>query len=81
MTSFRTNNAVAFTTGQSGSLQNAWGILATTGSTGTLTLQGGNPTMLGSYATMSIADVATGQPFPCFVRNVTVTAGKVYILA
>jgi hypothetical protein len=81
MTNFRTSNAATYTTGQSGSLQNAWGILATTGSTGVLTLDGGNPTLRGAYATMSIAHIANGFPFPCYVRSVSVTAGTVYVLA
>jgi hypothetical protein len=81
MSYFRTNNAITLTSGQSGSLRNAWGVLATTGSTGTLTLAGGNEMLTGSYATMSIAHIANGQPFPCYVRNVSVTAGTVYVLA
>lgn len=81
MTNYRTSNALKLTTGQSGTLTNAWGILVVSGTTGTLTLDGGNPTLRGTYATMSIDHIAAGQPFPCYVRNVSVNAGTVYVLA
>ena len=81
MSFFRTNNAITLTAGQSGSTKNAWGVLPVSGATGTLTLNGGNPHLTGSYATMSIAHLSPGVPFPCFVRSVSVTAGTVYVLA
>ena len=81
MTTYRTSNAITLTNGQSGSLRNAWGILAVSGAIGTLTLEGGNALLTGNYATMSIAHIANGQPFPCYVRNVSVTSGTVYVLA
>jgi hypothetical protein len=81
MTNYRTSNVLTLTNGQSGTLKNAWGILATSGSTGTLTLEGGNPLGTGTYASMSINHIANGQPFPCYVRNVSVTTGTVYVLA
>jgi len=81
MTNYRTSNAILVASGSTGTLKNAWGILAVTGAAGTLTLEGGNPLGTGSYATMSIAHIANGQPFPCYVRSVTVSAGTVYLLA
>ena len=80
MSFFRTNNAATFTSGSSGSVANAWGILPASGATGTLTLQ---PTTLGgaTATTMSIAHLAPGVPFPCYLRSVSVTAGTVYVLA
>jgi hypothetical protein len=83
MTNYRVSNALTLTNGQSGTLANAWGIMVASGAAaaGTLTLEGGNPTLRGTYATMSIAHIAPGQPFPCYVRNVSVSSGTVYILA
>jgi hypothetical protein len=80
MSFYKTNNVLALTTGQSGSLPNAWGILPVSGATGTLQLERRN-FATGSYTTMSIAHIAAGVPFPCFVTGVSVTAGTVYVLA
>jgi hypothetical protein len=84
MTNYRAFNARVFTTGQTGSLDRAWGILRDSSGAGTLYLEGqvngiGTPTA--SFATMSIADIQSNQPFPCYVRKVEVSAGRVYILA
>ena len=81
MTNYRVSNVLAVASGSTGSLKNAWGILAVSGTAGTLTLDGGNPLGTGTYATMSIGHIAVGQPFPCYVRTVAVTAGTVYLLA
>jgi len=80
MSFFKTNNVTTLTAGQSGSISNGWGILPVSGATGTLTLQ---PTTLGgsTATTINIAHLAAGVPFPCSMRNVTVNAGTVYILA
>ena len=80
MTNYRANNVLQLNNGQSGSLSNAWGILVASGTTGTLTLQ---PATLGgsTFTTMSISHIAAGQPFPCYPRTVSVTAGTVYVLA
>lgn len=80
MSHLRTHNILRLVANQSGSLINAWGILPVSGAVGVLTLQ---PNSLGAvpYTSMSIADLAPGIPFPCFVRNVSVSAGTVYILA
>lgn len=85
MTNYRAFKALAVTTGQTGSLDNAWGILRNSSGAGTLFLEGYTGIYTNSssvqYATMSIADVAAGQPFPCYVRKVEVSAGTVYLLA
>lgn len=80
MSFFRTNNVTTYTNGQSGTATNAWGVLVASGSTGTLTLQ---PTTLGgaTATTINIAHLAPGVPFPCYIRNVSVTTGTVYVLA
>ena len=80
MVNYRIYNAKEFTAGQSGSLAKAWGILPTSGSTGTLTLERASFST-GSYTTMSIAHLTPGIAFPCFVTSVSVTAGTVYVLA
>lgn len=84
MTNYRAFNTRVFTTGQTGSLDRAWGILRDSSGAGTLYLEGQSAqhgTPAASYATMSIADIQANQPFPCYVRRVEVSAGKVYILA
>ena len=80
MSIFRTNNAITLTAGQTGSIANAWGILPVSGATGVLTIQ---PQTLGgpTATTMSIAHLAPGVPFPCYVRSVAVGSGTVYVLA
>lgn len=84
MTNYRAFNAVPIGTGQTGSLERAWGVLRNSSGAGTLYLEAqvsGKNTPTASYATMSIGDIAAGQPFPCHVRKVEVSAGTVYILA
>lgn len=84
MTNYRAFNALSVSSGQTGSLDRAWGILRNSTATGTLYLEAqitGKNTPTASYATMSIADIVAGQPFPCHVRKVEVSAGTVYILA
>lgn len=84
MTNYRVYNTKVFTTGQSGSLDRAWGVLRDSSGAGTLYLEGtiaGHGTPTATYASMSIADIAANQPFPCYVKRIEVTAGKVYILA
>jgi hypothetical protein len=52
-----------------------WGVLPVSGVTGTITLEG-NTTI--SLATLNVA----GEPFPCYVKSITVTnGGSVYVLA
>lgn len=84
MTNYKAFNVLPVGTGQTGSLDRAWGILRNSSGAGTLYLEGqvtGQNTPTASYATMSIADIAAGQPFPCYVRKVEVSAGTVYVLA
>lgn len=74
------NNVLTLTSGQSGSLKNAFGILPASGATGTLTLERNIGIATGSYTTINIAHLTPGIPFHCFVTNVSVTAGTVYVL-
>ena len=82
MSFYKTTTTLALTTGQSGSLEGAWGVLPATGTSpaGTITLQ---PTTLGgrTFPTMSIAHLALGVPFVANIRSVSVSAGTVYVLA
>jgi hypothetical protein len=84
MTNYRAFTSRVFTTGQTGSLDRSWGILRDSSGAGVLYLEGqvsGVNTPTASYATMSIADIQANQPFPCYVKKVEVSGGKVYILA
>jgi len=86
MSNYRAFSALAVNANQTGSLDRAWGILRNSTATGILRLEGKTAGFLSGstgsvYASMSIADIAAGQPFPCYVRSVEVTAGTVYILA
>jgi hypothetical protein len=80
MSYYRTNNVLQLNTGQSGSLPTAWGILAVSGAIGTLQLEK-RYFATGSYTTMSLAHITPGIPFPCYVTDVKVTTGTVYVLA
>jgi hypothetical protein len=85
MTNYRAFNALTVGSGQTGSLDRAWGILRSSSGAGVLYLEAKSGSLNNSvYApnvTMSIADIAAGQPFPCHVKKVEVSAGTVYILA
>ena len=51
-----------------------WGVLKTTAATsGSITLD--------DSTTIKIEHLAVGQPFPCYVKRVAVSAGSIYILA
>ncbi|NBW58813.1 hypothetical protein EBR43_13775 [bacterium] len=82
MSFYKTTTTLALTAGQSGSLAGNWGVLPAAGTSpaGTITLQ---PTTLGgtTFPTMSIAHLATGVPFVCNLRSISVTGGTVYLLA
>ena len=93
-TNLRVSNVITLTTGQSASvgtlnwLPQAWGVLRGASGAGSITLQGVGTSSVNvpgpamQYATMSIADaLIVGEPFPCYVRQVTCTAGTVYLLA
>lgn len=81
MSYYKTTAATTFTTGQSGSVGGAWGVLPGYGTSpaGTITLQ---PTTLGgtTATTMSIAHLHPGQVFVCGISSISVSAGTVYVL-
>ena len=68
MVNYRAFNAKEFTTGQSGSLDRAWGIMVnTTICTGTLYLEGFTGT---SHTTMSLAYLPKNTPIPIYPANI-----------
>ena len=81
MSYYKATAATQYTTGQSGSVGGAWGILPAYGTSpaGTITLQ---PTTLGgsTFTTMSIAHLSPGEVFVCDIRSISVSAGTVYVL-
>lgn len=85
MTNYRTFTTLPVGSGQTGSLDRAWGILRSSSGAGVLYLEGKSGSLNNSiysvHTTMSIADIAAGEPFPCYVKRVEVSAGTVYILA
>jgi len=73
MTNYRAASAVEIT-GSATASSRAWGVLkSTTGTSGSITLD--------DRTTIKIEHLAVGQPFPCHVKSVSVSAGSVYILA
>lgn len=67
-TNYRIFNAKEITTGQSGSLDRAWGIMVnTTICTGTLYLEGFTGT---SHTTMSLAYLPKNTPIPIYPANI-----------
>ena len=81
MSNYRTYNAKLVTSGSAALIDRAWGVLPVSGVTGTITLEGfGTGSTV--YATISLAHLTAGEPFPCYVRSITVTnGGSVYVLA
>jgi hypothetical protein len=74
MVNYRAFDAKLVTSGSTSLIDRVWGILPVSGVTGTLTLEGGT--------TISLAHLTAGEPFPCYVKSVTVTnGGSVYVLA
>ena len=74
MVNYRAFNAKLVTSGSATLIDRVWGVLPVSGVTGTITLEGG--------ATISLAHLAAGESFPCYLRSVTVTnGGSVYVLA
>jgi hypothetical protein len=67
-TNYRIFNAKEITTGQSGSLDRAWGIMVNTSiCTGTLHLEGFTGT---SHTTMSLAYLPKNTPIPLYPANI-----------
>jgi hypothetical protein len=80
-TNYRAFNTKLVTSGSAALVDRAWGVLPVSGVTGTITLEGfGTGSTI--HPTIALEHLTSGQPFPCYVRNVTVTnGGSVYVLA
>ena len=78
---YRTFNTKLVTSGSSELVDRAWGVLPVSGVTGTITLEGfGTGSVV--HPTIALEHLTAGQPFPCYVRQITVTnGGSVYVLA
>lgn len=78
---YRTFNTKLVTSGSSALVDRAWGVLPVSGVTGTITLEGyGTGSIV--HPTIALEHLSPGIPFPCYVRQVTVTnGGSVYVLA
>jgi len=71
---YRAYSAKLVTSGSATLIDRVWGIMPVTGVTGTVTLEGNT--------TISLAHLTAGEPFPCYVKSITVTnGGSVYVLA
>ena len=89
MVNYRIFNAKEFTTGQSGSLANAWGVMrGSSVCSGSVVLEGivdsnysGSVQQTTNYSTLKLEYLAVGEPIPCYVKSITVTAGSAYLLA
>lgn len=81
MVNYRTFNAKLVTSGSTELVERAWGVLPVEGVAGTITLEGfGTGSTV--HPTIRLEHLTAGQPFPCYLRNVTVTnGGSVYVLA
>lgn len=81
MVNYRTFNAKLVTSGSAALVDRAWGVLPVSGVTGTITLEGyGTGSTV--HPTIKLEHLTAGEPFPCYVRAVTVTnGGSVYVLA
>ena len=89
MVNYRIFNAkefVAAGAGTSGSLESAWGVMRGSAiCSGSVTLEG-FVTPSGSMpnstrSTIKLEYLTQGEPIPCYVRSITVTAGSAYLLA
>lgn len=90
MTNYRIFNSKEFTAGQSGTLDRAWGVLVSKNgvTSGSITLEGvvdnnysGTIAQTGNHTTLKLEHLAVGEPIPCYVRSITVTAGSAYLLS
>jgi hypothetical protein len=81
MSNYRAFNAKLVTSGSTAIVEKAWGVLPVSGVTGTITLEGfGTGSTV--HPTIALEHLTAGQPFHCYLRNVTVTnGGSVYVLA
>jgi hypothetical protein len=89
MVNYRIFNAREYTAGQSGSLQNAWGVMRGSSiCSGSITLEGvvdnnvsGTIAQTSNRSTMKLEHLAIGEPVPCYVRSIIVTSGNAYLLS
>jgi len=89
MVNYRIFNAKEYTAGQSGSLERAWGVMRGSAiCSGSITLEGvvdnnlsGTIAQTSNHSTLKLEHLAVGEPVPCYVRSIVVTAGSAYLLA
>lgn len=89
MVNYRIFNAkefVAAGAGTSGSLENAWGVMRGSAvCSGSVTLEAfvtpSGSTPASTRSTIKLEYLTQGEPIPCYVRSITVTAGSAYLLA
>jgi hypothetical protein len=89
MVNYRIFNAkefVAAGAGTSGSLENAWGVMRGSAiCSGSVTLEAfvtpSGSTPVSTRSTLKLEYLTQGQPIPCYIRSITVTAGSAYLLA
>jgi hypothetical protein len=89
MVNYRIFNAkefVAAGAGTSGSLENAWGVMRGSAvCSGSVILEGfvtpSGSTPASTRSTIKLEYLTQGEPIPCYVRSITVTAGSAYLLA
>jgi hypothetical protein len=86
MTNYRIYNAKEFVAGASGSLSNAWGVMrASAICSGSVVLEGfvtaSNVFPDSPNSTIKLEHLAVGEPIPCYVKSITVTAGSAYLLS
>jgi hypothetical protein len=90
MVNYRIFNAKEFTTGQSGSLTNAWGVMVSKNgvTSGSVVLEGvvdgnysGSISQTNNRSTIKLEHLSVGEPIPMYVRSITVTAGSAYLLS
>jgi len=89
MVNYRIFNAkefVAAGAGTSGSLENAWGVMRGSAvCSGSVILEGfvtpSGSTPASTRSTIKLEYLTQGEPIPCYVRSINVTAGSAYLLA
>ena len=89
MVNYRIFNAkefIAAGAGTSGSLENAWGVMRGSAiCSGSVTLEAfvtpSGSTPVSTRSTLKLEYLTQGQPIPCYIRSITVTAGSAYLLA